>query len=598
MKVASNVAWSTPAPRTLAATAGVLAAGVRLVFTELGPGITGGRSLVVSVKVDRPRREVWSGGARRGDVIRCGVADRREGVVNSAPVSRTLAATAGVLAAGVALAFTELAAGITGGRSLVVSVGDWVIKHAPNGLVEFGKRNFGTDDKAVLVTAIVVLSLLFGALLGFLARRHVAASAAGIATFGIVGLLAALADPLHDAASATFAAIVGVVSGIALLGLLLRVAERAPVESEPTTASNAVDRRAFLGLAAGAVVLGTASALIGRALLDSGTRAVAAARRALHLVPATTPVAPPTATMVVGVDGVTPLVTANGDFYRIDTVLTYPAIDYEHWRLRIHGMVDSPFTMTYDDLAAMELIEQYATIQCVSNYVGGDLVSNAAWRGVRLRDLLARAGVASAADQVVGRAVDGFTVGFPTTAALDDRGAMVAIGMNGDPLPIEHGFPARLIVPGLYGYVSATKWLSDIELTRFDRYDAYWVERGWNQQGVIQTQSRIDVPTGKRASCACSRSRSPGWPGHRHGESRRSKSKWTTDRGTRRPWPTLSAPTPGANGSTTGTQLTARHRLRVRATDGTGVLQDGRDQPPEPGGATGYHTVFVTVTDT
>jgi DMSO/TMAO reductase YedYZ molybdopterin-dependent catalytic subunit len=477
---------------------------------------------------------------------------------------------------------------------LVVSVGDWVIKHAPNGLVEFGKRNFGTDDKAVLVAVIIVLSLVFGALLGLAARRRFVLGAVGIAAFGIVGLLAALADPLHDAGSATFAAIVGVAAGIAVLRLLLRAAGRAPAVSEPGAPSSGVDRRAFLSMAAGAMAVGAASALIGRALLDSSTRAVAAARRLLHLPPATNPVAPPTAAMQVGVDGVTPLVTANGDFYRIDTALTFPGVDYDQWRLRIHGMVDSPFTVTYDDLAAMELIEQYATMQCVSNYVGGNLISTAAWRGIRLRDLLNRARVSSAADQVVGRAVDGFTVGFPTTAALDDRGAMVAIGMNGDILPIEHGFPARLIVPGLYGYVSATKWLSDIELTRFDRYDAYWVDRGWNQQGDILTQSRIDVPNDGGDL--------------RAGPVAVAGVAWAPTRGIakvevqvdQQPW--TEATLADALSADTWRQWMYRwdathgqHRLRVRATDGTGALQEGRDVPPEPGGATGYHTVYVTV---
>ena len=227
--------------------------------------------------------------------------------------------------------------------------------------------------------------------------------------------------------------------------------------------------------------------------------------------------------MDVGVSGVTPLVTPNDDFYRIDTALTYPQIDYEHWRLSVHGMVTTPLTVTFDELAAMELIEQYVTIGCVSNEVGGNLVSTAAWRGVRLRDLLDRAGVDPAADQVVGRSADDFTVGFPTTAAVDDRGAMVAIAMNGEPLPIKHGFPARLIVPGLYGYVSATKWLSDIELTRFDSYDAYWVQRGWTQQGPIKTQSRIDVPSSRRTLRASNgpgrRRRLGSDPRHRQGRS-------------------------------------------------------------------------------
>jgi len=315
----------------------------------------------------------------------------------------------------------------------------------------------------------------------------------------------------------------------------------------------------------------------------------------LHLPPASNPVVPPTAAMDVGVAGVTPLVTANGDFYRIDTALTFPQIDHEQWHLRIHGMVSTPVTVTFDDLAAMELIEQYATIQCVSNDVGGNLVSTAAWRGVRLHDLLARAGVAGDADQVVGRSVEGFTVGFPTSAALDDRGAMVAIGMNGVPLPIEHGFPARLIVPGLYGYVSATKWLSDIELTRFDRYDAYWVQRGWTQQGPIETQSRIDIPTsGRELSAKTVAVAGVAWAPTRG----IAKVEVQVDEGAWR-----EATLADALSTDTWRQWVYRwdanpgdHRLRVRATDGTGALQDGHDQPPGPSGATGYHTVNVTVT--
>jgi DMSO/TMAO reductase YedYZ molybdopterin-dependent catalytic subunit len=502
-----------------------------------------------------------------------------------------------VLAAGVALGITELTAGITSGRSLVVSVGDWVINHAPNSLVEFGKRNFGTDDKAVLVTVAVVLSLVFGALLGLVARRHFAVAGLGFAAFGFAGLLAALADPLHDTGSATCAAIAGASAGIVALRMLLRAAAPNAAAADITDeaqSSAGLDRRAFLGAAAGAAAIAVAGALIGRSLLTSGTRAVAAARRALHLPPASTPVSPPTAAMDLGVDGVTPLVTANRDFYRIDTALTLPGIDYENWRLRVHGMVDTPFVVTFDDLASMELIEQYATIACVSNYVGGDLVSTAAWRGVRLRDLLQRAGVAGNADQVVGRSVDGFTVGFPTTAALDDRGAMVALGMNGTPLPIEHGFPARLIVPGLYGYVSATKWLAEIELTRFDRYDAYWIQRGWSQHGPIDTQSRIDVPRSQGELRATTVPvAGVAWAPTRgiakvevqvdDGPWREATLADALSGDTWRQWVYPWHATPG------------EHRLRVRATDGTGALQDGRDQPPGPSGATGYHTISVVV---
>jgi DMSO/TMAO reductase YedYZ molybdopterin-dependent catalytic subunit len=518
-----------------------------------------------------------------------------EDVTNPVVPSRPAGAAAGLLAAGVALGVSELGAGITGGRSLVVSVGDWVINHAPDALVEFGKRNFGTDDKAVLVTMVVVLSLVVGALLGLVARRRFLVGALGFVAFGIAGFLAALADPLHDAVSAAFAAIAGVAAGVVVLWALLRAATPAGTVPVERVSSAGFERRVFLGLVAGAAVVAAGSALVGRSLLASGTRAVAAARRVLHLPPASNPVVPPTAAMDVGVAGVTPLVTANGDFYRIDTALTFPQIDHEQWHLRIHGMVSTPVTVTFDDLAAMELIEQYATIQCVSNDVGGNLVSTAAWRGVRLRDLLARAGVAGDADQVVGRSVEGFTVGFPTSAALDDRGAMVAIGMNGVPLPIEHGFPARLIVPGLYGYVSATKWLSDIELTRFDRYDAYWVQRGWTQQGPIETQSRIDIPTsGRELSAKTVAVAGVAWAPTRG----IAKVEVQVDEGAWR-----EATLADALSTDTWRQWVYRwdanpgdHRLRVRATDGTGALQDGHDQPPGPSGATGYHTVNVTVT--
>jgi len=493
-----------------------------------------------------------------------------------------------LLAASVALAVTELAAGVSNGRSLVVAVGDWVINHAPHALVDFGKRNFGTNDKTALVFGIVIASLLFGATLGVLSRRVLAAGAIGIAAFGVTGMLAAFADTQPSDQSAVFSAACGVAAGITTLWLLLRTPTR------PDQPSTAGDRRAFLQLAAGAALLAATSTLVGRKLLERGVHAVELARQHIGLPAARRPVAPPTAAMSVGVAGVTQLVTPNADFYRIDTAITYPQIDYEQWRVRIHGMVHTPIEFSFDDLTAMELIEQYVTICCVSNLVGGNLISTAAWRGVRLRDLLARAGVDPRADQVIGRSVDGFTVGFPTAAALDDRGAMIAIGMNGTPLPLEHGYPARLIVPGLYGYVSATKWLSDIELSRFDLYDAYWVQRGWAQQGVILTESRIDVPHSRRsvragnvpvAGVAWAPTR-----GIRGVEVQVDSQPWVPAHladplsdDTWRQWDYLWDASPGT------------HQLRVRATDGTGTLQDGDNEPPGPYGAMGYHTINVDV---
>lgn len=500
-----------------------------------------------------------------------------------------LTALAGVLAGGVALGVTELTAGATKQRSLVVTVGDWIIANAPHSLVEYGKRTFGTNDKPALVGGIVIVALAFGALLGMLSMRTPMIGVAGLVAFGVAGVLAAAADSQGSIGAAAVTAAVGCTFGIFTFFALLRATE-SPSDARLADGS----RRAFLRLAGAAAAVAGASALAGRALLERTARAAAAARSHVVLPRASRPIAPPGPGALVPVDGVTPLITANDRFYKIDTALVYPEIDYEHWRLRINGMVRRPIELSFADLLAMPLIEQYLTIACVSNEVGGDLVSTAAWRGVPLRDVLQRVGVDPRADQVIGRSVDGFTVGFPTSAALDDRGAIVAIGMNGVPLPIAHGFPARLIVPGLYGYVSATKWLTNIELSTFDQFDAFWVERGWAQQGPIKTQSRIDIPARTRRV--------------RAGRVPIAGAAWAPTRGIASvevqiddgPW--SEARLADALNADTWRQWiytwdapAGTHRLRVRATDGTGALQDGRDHPPEPDGATGYHTIEVEV---
>ena len=279
-------------------------------------------------------------------------------------------------------------------------------------------------------------------------------------------------------------------------------------------------RRRFLQFAGGGLAAAALSVPLGRRLIEPAGD-VDAQRAAIVLPPPSTPTPAPaeptpqpspgtptpvpaepsTPTPVVhsgpaSVPGISPLVTPNSEFYRIDTALSVPRIDSAQWRLRITGMVERPAEFTFDELLAMSLREEAITLACVSNEVGGELVGTAYWLGVPLPALLRGAGVQADATQVIGRAVDGFTVGFPTDVALDGRESMVVIGMNGEPLPAEHGFPARLIVPGLYGYVSATKWLGEIELSRLDSFDSYWVYRGWAQQAPIKLQSRIDVPRG------------------------------------------------------------------------------------------------------
>jgi DMSO/TMAO reductase YedYZ molybdopterin-dependent catalytic subunit len=241
----------------------------------------------------------------------------------------------------------------------------------------------------------------------------------------------------------------------------------------------------------------------------------------------------------------------------------------------------------------MPMVEEYVTLSCVSNEVGGPLIGTAKWLGVPLATVLGRAGVQKGADQIVGRSVDSFTVGFPTAAALDGRTALLAVGMNGEPLPVKHGFPARLVIAGLYGYVSATKWVSELEATTFDAYDAYWVPRGWSQRAPIKTESRIDVPRGGTVAAGVVSVAGVAWAPTRGidavevqidgGSWRRAELATAISKETWRQWLYRWNAEPGT------------HELRVRATDGDGKLQDGRDTPPPPNGATGYHTIVVRV---
>ncbi|HEX7196385.1 MAG TPA: molybdopterin-dependent oxidoreductase, partial [Candidatus Limnocylindria bacterium] len=313
-------------------------------------------------------------------------------------------------------------------------------------------------------------------------------------------------------------------------------------------------------------------------------------------IPAPSATAPPLPDgAALSIPDLSPIVTPNNAFYRIDTALLVPRPELSTWRLRMSGMVARPFELTYDELVAMPLHEQYVTIACVSNEVGGDLVGNALWTGVRLKELLEQAGVDPNATQIVGRAVDGFTAGFPTAWALaDDREALVAVAMNGEPLPAEHGFPARLIVPGLYGYVSATKWLTEIELTTLDGFDAYWVPLGWSKQAPILTQSRIDVPRdGAEVSAGAVAIAGVAWAPDRG----IAGVEVQVDEGDWEP-AELSAPISDA----TWVQFVRRwdatsgeHVIRVRAIDGSGDVQTDESTSPAPDGARGHHAIGVTV---
>jgi DMSO/TMAO reductase YedYZ molybdopterin-dependent catalytic subunit len=364
-------------------------------------------------------------------------------------------------------------------------------------------------------------------------------------------------------------------------------------------------RRAFLLLGSAAAVAGLAAAGTGRFIAD---RREADAAETIRLseptagtatapTPVTLPPAPADAS--IDVPGMPPLFTPNGDFYLVDTAISSPRIDVDRWSLKVKGEVDNPIELTYDDLLSLPMREADITLSCVSNEVGGGLVSNARWTGVLLSDVLAEAGVASdnikqAAEQIVGRSVDGWEAGFKTAIAFDGREALVAFGMNGEELPVKHGYPARLVVPGLYGYVSATKWLTEIELTD-KAYDAYWVKRGWSKDGAIKTQSRIDtVKNGDTVTTGSVRIGGIAWAPTRGIE----RVEVSTDDG--ETW----------NDATLASQLDVdawrqwiydwdaspgEYTIKARATDGKGRTQTEKETAPIPSGATGYHTVTVTV---
>lgn len=502
---------------------------------------------------------------------------------------RALGALAGFVAAALGTGVAELAAAVwPGSPSPVESVATAVIDRAPLAAVERAIRVFGTRDKVALVTLIVVVVLAVGAALGASRRRGLVP-----AVIALFASAAVIVGRRFDA-DAVGPIVLGAASaGAAFLTLWRLDDTTTTAPSGGPTDGVSLDRRAFLIAAGALTAMAVGSAVIGRRLA-AGTRAAAA--RAGIVLPRPVRPAPPItpALSFAEPQRLSPLVTPNRDFYQIDTALAIPDVDVRDWRLRVHGMVDQPFSISYDELLAMPLVERDVTLVCVSNLVGGPLVGNARWLGVPIGDLLTRAGVRPGATQIVARSVDGFTAGFPSVLANTGSTAMVAIGMNGEPLPLRHGFPARIVVAGVYGYVSATKWLAELELTSLDDFDAYWVRRGWAKEAPVKTQSRIDVPRPYESV--------------RAGSVTVAGTAWAPVRGVGAvdvrvddlPWESATL-APGL-GDESWRQWRwqwdappGRHMISVRATDKLGGTQPADEVEAFPDGATGYHSVAVRV---
>ncbi|MBO4208220.1 molybdopterin-dependent oxidoreductase [Micromonospora echinofusca] len=514
--------------------------------------------------------------------------------------SRGYGALAGITAAAVAVGSAELVAVGTGARSApLVAVGGVVVDAAPEPAKQFAIELFGGYDKIALLVGTAVLLGAFAALLGMLAVRRLVVGLAGVALFAVVGVAAAVTRP-----GAGFPAALPSLLGGLLGGFVLWLLVAGPLEPQPWPTASPGEapstgdrpapegRRRFLtgaGLLVGAAAL---SGVGGRWL--AGRRGVAEARSALTLPTPVSPAPPVPAGADLARSQLAPYVTSNAAFYRIDTALAVPQVDPETWRLRIHGRVRNPITLTFAELLARPMVERYVTLACVSNEVGGDLVGNARWLGVPIRELLDEAEPLDGADQVVGRSVDGWTCGTPTEVLRDGRDALLAVGMNGEPLPVEHGFPVRMVVPGLYGYVSACKWLVELELTSFADFDAYWVPRGWSARGPVKTQSRIDVPRPRnRLTAGPVTVAGVAWAQHVG----IAGVEVRVDGG---PWqPATLAPAVSADTwvqwSWQWAATAGEHTVEVRATDRTGAVQTGRRRPVAPDGATGWHRVTVNV---
>ena len=496
-------------------------------------------------------------------------------------------AVAGAAAAGLALGVSELLAGMVSVfPSLIEGLGNWVIDASPTPLKDFAIRVFGTADKLVLLIGIAVVTLALGGLVGRYARRRFGIAIAVFIGFAVLAAVTAARDPQLSLGVTIIPAGASALVGLFVLGRLTS----SKLTEQPADAGR---RGAIVGV--GAVVgLAVLSAGVGRALVERAKRAVSG--RSEVVLPGAAEALPPVPPRAdLAVPGLTPIIVPNSDFYRIDTAFAVPRVDLQSWTLTVKGRVDRPYTIDFYDLLELRMVERDITLSCVSNQVGGDLVGNARWLGVPLREILDRAGVRDDAEQIVGRSVDGFTVGFPVEAAYDGRDALVAVGMNGEPLPFEHGFPARLVVAGLYGYVSATKWLGEIELTGWDEFDAYWVPRGWAKEAPIKTQSRIDTPRGaSRISPGLVPVAGVAWAPNR------GISKVEVRLGRDAPWIEAELSEPLSKNAWVQWKVDwnatpGRHLLSVRATDGDGVLQDETRRPPAPDGATGWHTIQVFV---
>lgn len=533
---------------------------------------------------------------RGADDDGAGHGERSESPARRQEVPRTgarWAAAAGIVAAAGGVAVGELVAGFASpSLSPLTAVGGAVIDAVPPGVKDWAISVFGTSDKAALLAGMALAIAALAAVAGVLERRRRFAGAAVMGIFGLAGVAAVLT---RSQVTPTALVLPLLAAAVAVVLLRFLAGRRQAWEAAGPGASPAAagSRRSFLQ----ALAITAAASTVGGVLAGIWRGAAAAvneARAGIALPSPASPAPPIPAAAESGVAGMPPLVTPNPDFYRIDTALAVPAVNPDTWVLKVTGMVAREIQLSYAELLAKPLAERHVTIACVSNDVGGDLIGNARWLGWPVRELLALAVPQPGADMVLSRSTDGWTAETPLDVLTDDRDALLVVGMNGEPLPLEHGFPVRLVVPGLYGYVSATKWVTELKVTRFADDAGYWTPRGWSARGPIKTSSRIDVPrSGRPVRAGSVVLAGVAWAQHtgiQKVELRINRGPWREtelapgiSRDTWYQWKLAVDLAPG------------QYEVQVRATDLLGEPQDETARPPAPGGATGFHTVRVDV---
>ena len=530
--------------------------------------------------------------------------------------SRYQAALSGMVGAALALASGELVASLTNKTtSLVLAVGEFIVDVTPGDIVRTSIETLGNSQKIVLLSGITVISILFGGFLGLLSRKHSDLSYLLFILFGIFGGWTLNRDPLTSTTAALSLSATATLIGLSAFVFLNNILDQPINTSLEDPKNRYADRRQFLSWATGISVAAGAMTGTGRFLLKDDT--IQNIRENIVLPDieektgllksdTTTPASPTPATTTLPdekdfftfsemneIEGISPYITSNKDFYRIDTALRVPTIEPADWSLTLNGLVENPYELSYDEILEMDLVKKDVTLTCVSNEIGGPLVGNAVWSGVPLSEIISKSKPLPEAQQVMCHSVDGFTAGFPIENIFDGRTALLAVGMNGRPLPVIHGFPARLVVAGLYGYVSAVKWIKRIEICTWDGNDGYWIPRGWSKKAPIKISSRIDVPRERRINSGINAVAGVAWAPL----SGVKTVEVSFDSG---PWQecNLGVSLSGESWSQWAYKWDAKpgkYEIKVRAIDNNGVIQSSNLASPAPNGAEGYDQISVRV---